>query len=55
MVSVQSVLRQVPDPRGKQGLKHPLHALPELMLLSMLSGRKGRLSLQVVCVHVMFL
>ena len=54
MVSVQSVLRQVPDPRGKQGLKHPLHALLGLMLLSMLSGRKGRLSLQAVCVHVMF-
>ena len=34
MVSVQSVLRQVPDPRGKQGLKHPLHALLGLMLLS---------------------
>ena len=44
MVSVQSVLRQVPDPRGKQGLKHPLHALLGLMLLSMLSGRKGMLA-----------
>ena len=44
MVSVQSVLRQVPDPRGKQGLKHPLHALPGLMLLSMLSGRKGMMA-----------
>ena len=44
MVSVQSVLRQVPDPRGKQGLKHLLHALPGLMLLSMLSGRKGMMA-----------
>ena len=44
MVSVQSVLRQIPDPRGKQGLKHPLHALPGLMLLSMLSGRKGMMA-----------
>ena len=54
MISVQSVLRQVPDPREKQGLKHPLHALLGLMLLSMLSDHKGRLSLQAVCVHVMF-
>ena len=44
MVSVQSVLRQVPDPRGKRGLKHPLHALPGLMLLSMLSDRKGMMA-----------
>ena len=44
MVSVQSVWRQVPDPRGKQGLEHPLHALPGLMLLSMLSGRKGMMA-----------
>ena len=45
MVSVQSVLRQVPDPRGKQGLKHPLHALPGLMLLAMPSGRKGMMAM----------
>ena len=45
MVSVQSVLRQVPDPRGKQDLKHPLHALPGLMLLSMHSGRKGMMAM----------
>lgn len=41
MKSVKSVLRQVPDPRGKQGLQHPLEALLGLILLSMLSGRKG--------------
>lgn len=41
MISVKSVLRQVPDPRGKQGLQHPLEALLGLILLSMLSGRKG--------------
>ena len=41
MISVRSVLRQVPDPRGKQGLQHPLEALLGLILLSMLSGRKG--------------
>ncbi len=44
MVSVQSVLRQVPDPRGKQYLKHPLHALLGLMLLSMLSDHKGMMA-----------
>lgn len=41
MVSVRTVLRQVPDPRGKQGRQHPLEALLGLVLLSMLSGRKG--------------
>jgi hypothetical protein len=41
MISVKSVLHQVPDPRGKQGLQHPLEALLGLILLSMLSGRKG--------------
>lgn len=41
MISVQSVLHQVPDPRGKQGRQHPLTALLGLILLSMLSGRQG--------------
>ena len=41
MISIKSVLHQVEDPRGKQGLQHPLAALLGLMLLSMLSGRKG--------------
>ncbi len=41
MTSIKSVLRQVDDPRGKQGLQHPLEALLGLILLSMLSGRKG--------------
>ena len=41
MTSVKSVLRQVPDPRGKQGLQHPLEALLGLILLSVLSARKG--------------
>ena len=41
MLSIKSVLRQVEDPRGKQGLQHPLAALLGLILLSMLSGRKG--------------
>jgi hypothetical protein len=34
MISVRSVFRQVPDPRGKQGLQHPLEALLGLILLS---------------------
>jgi len=41
LISVRSVLRQVPDPRGKQGRQHPLDALLGLVLLSMISGRKG--------------
>jgi hypothetical protein len=41
MASVRTVLRQVPDPRGKQGRQHPLDALLGLILLSILSGRKG--------------
>jgi len=41
MVSILSVLREIPDPRGRQGLLHPLHALLALMLLSMLRGRRG--------------
>ena len=35
---------RIPDPKGKQGLKHPLHALLGLMLLAMLSGRKGMMA-----------
>jgi hypothetical protein len=41
LISVRSVLRQVPDPRGRQGRQHPLDALLGLVLLSMISGRKG--------------
>lgn len=41
MISVKSVLRQIPDPCGKQGLQHPLEALLGLIFLSMLSGCKG--------------
>ncbi len=41
MVSVQSVLRQVPDPgESKVSNIRSTHALPGLMLSSMLSGRK---------------
>jgi hypothetical protein len=36
MISVKSVFQQVPDPRGKQGLQHPLEALLGLIVLSML-------------------
>ena len=44
MATLRTILRQVPDPRGKQGRRHPLEALLGLMLLSMLSGRKGMLA-----------
>ena len=40
MVTVQTILRQVPDPRGGQGLQHPLFALLGLIVLSLLSGCK---------------
>ena len=41
LVTVQSILRQVPDPRGGQGRQHPLFALLGLVLLSLMSGRTG--------------
>ena len=41
MSPLKKILRQIPDPRGKQGRLHPLHALLGLILLSLLSGRKG--------------
>lgn len=41
MVSVRSVLRKIPDPRGKKGQLHRLEAILGLILLSMLSGRRG--------------
>ena len=41
MISVRSVLREVSDPRGKKGRLHRLEAILGLILLSMLSGRKG--------------
>jgi len=44
MISIRSVLREVPDPRGRQGLLHPLHALPTLMPLSTLDGRRGMMT-----------
>jgi len=44
MISVRSVLRQIPDPRGKKGRQHRLEAIVGLMLLSMLSGRRGMLA-----------
>lgn len=44
MVSVNSLLEEVPDPRGKQGRKHPFIPLLKLILLSMLCGRKGMMA-----------
>ena len=44
MQTIRSILRQVPDPRGKKGRQHPLEALLGLMLLSVLCGRKGMMA-----------
>lgn len=44
MVSVRSVLREVPDSRGKKGRLHRLEAILGLILLSMLTGRKGMMA-----------
>ena len=41
MATIGKILRQIPDPRGKQRRLHPLHALLGLIILSLLSGRKG--------------
>ena len=41
MVSIRSVLRTIPDPQGKKGRLHRLDAILSLILLSMLSDRKG--------------
>lgn len=41
MVSIRSVLRKTPDPRGKKGRLHRLEAIVGLKLLSMLNWRKG--------------
>lgn len=41
MISVRSVLREVPDTRGKKGQVHRLEAILGLILLSMLNGRTG--------------
>ncbi len=44
MKSLKFLLKGVPDPHGKQGLQHPLEALLELMLLSLLSGHRCMLA-----------
>ncbi len=44
MLSVRSVLREVPDSRGKKGRLHSLEALLGLILLSMLTGRRGMMA-----------
>ena len=46
MISLRSVLREVPDSRGKKGQLHRLEAILGLILLSMLSGRKGMIVLK---------
>jgi len=44
MVSVRSILREIPDSRGKKGRLHRLEAILGLILLSMLTGRKGMMA-----------
>jgi hypothetical protein len=40
-LSLLEVLAQVPDPRSRHGLRHPLSAILALAVLAMLSGAKG--------------
>lgn len=44
MISVRSVLREIPDTRGKKGRLHRLEAILGLILLSMLTGRTGMMA-----------
>jgi predicted transposase YbfD/YdcC len=39
--SLLTYLSQVPDPRGRQGLRHPLSAMLAVVICSMLSGLRG--------------
>jgi len=41
MTSLQDILKKVPDPRSRQGLRHPHWALLSLIILSMPCGRRG--------------
>ena len=41
MVTAGKILRQIPDPRGKKGRLHPLHALLGLIMLSLLRGNRS--------------
>lgn len=44
MISVRSILREIPDSRGKKGRQHSLEAILGLILLSMLMGRTGMMA-----------
>lgn len=44
MISVRSILREIPDSRGKKGRQHSLEAILGLVLLSMLMGRTGMMA-----------
>jgi len=44
MISLRSVLREIPDTRGKKGRIHRLEAILGLILLSMLTGRTGMMA-----------
>lgn len=40
-LSLVEVLEQIPDPRGKQGIRHPLSAILSLAVVAMMSGCKS--------------
>ena len=40
-MNLKSVLREVPDPRGRQGRDYRLWSILGLILVSMLCGRRG--------------
>lgn len=39
-LSLTDVLAEIPDPRGRQGLRHPLEAILGLVVLGLLMGRR---------------
>lgn len=40
-MNLRAVLEKVPDPRGRQGRDYPLSSILALIVISLLSGRKG--------------
>ena len=40
-MSLRLILEQVPDPRGRQGRDYPLWSILALIVVSLVSGRKG--------------
>jgi hypothetical protein len=40
-MQLKTILRPIPDPRGKQGQDDRLGAIPSLIVVSLLGGRRG--------------